>query len=143
MVTFPGKSFLLSALCDPSFEQDSNIVPTVGVNIFTLNIDSRTSATIRYGTILRFDLIDHTLFYVTGCLYKFFTNSKICKLYIVFAESWVVLYVQSGLLTLHLRQNSSLSLTRVTLLPSPWLVINVDAFYRVATAVHNINWLFA
>jgi len=42
-----GKSFLLSALCDPSFEHDSYIVPTVGVNIFTLNIDSRTHATIR------------------------------------------------------------------------------------------------
>jgi len=42
-----GKSFLLSALCDPSFQQDSYIVPTVGVNIFTLNIDSRTCATIR------------------------------------------------------------------------------------------------
>jgi len=42
-----GKSFLLSALCDPSFEKDSYIVPTVGVNIFTLNIDSRACATIR------------------------------------------------------------------------------------------------
>jgi len=42
-----GKSFLLSALCDPSFEKDSNIVPTVGVNIFTLNIDSKACATIR------------------------------------------------------------------------------------------------
>jgi len=42
-----GKSFLLSALCEPSFQQDSYIVPTVGVNIFTLNIDSRTHATIR------------------------------------------------------------------------------------------------
>jgi GTPase SAR1 family protein len=42
-----GKSFLLSALCDPSFQQDSYIVPTVGVNIFSLNIDSRTCTTIR------------------------------------------------------------------------------------------------
>ena len=44
---FSGKSFLLSALCDPSFQQDSYIVPTVGVNIFSLNIDSRTCTTIR------------------------------------------------------------------------------------------------
>jgi len=45
--TSAGKSFLLSALCDPSFERDSCLVPTVGINLFTLNIDSRTSATIR------------------------------------------------------------------------------------------------
>ena len=42
-----GKSFLLSSLCDPSFQQDTYLVPTVGINIFTLNIDSRTTATIR------------------------------------------------------------------------------------------------
>ena len=42
-----GKSFLLSSLCDPSFQQDTNLVPTVGINIFTLNTDSRTTATIR------------------------------------------------------------------------------------------------
>jgi len=42
-----GKSFLLSSLCDPSFQQDTYLVPTVGINIFTLNTDSRTTATIR------------------------------------------------------------------------------------------------
>ena len=42
-----GKSFLLSSLCDPSFNQDAYLVPTVGINIFTLNTDSRTTTTIR------------------------------------------------------------------------------------------------
>ena len=42
-----GKSFLLSSLCDPSFQQDTYLVPTVGINIFTLNTDSRTTTTIR------------------------------------------------------------------------------------------------
>ena len=42
-----GKSFLLSSLCDPSFQQDTYLVPTVGINIFTLNTDSRTTVTIR------------------------------------------------------------------------------------------------
>lgn len=43
-----GKSLLLSALCEPStFSRDSSIVPTVGVNIFTLNTGPKKAINIR------------------------------------------------------------------------------------------------
>jgi len=43
-----GKTLLLSALCQPaSFSPDSAIVPTVGVNIFTLHTRHRKSVNIR------------------------------------------------------------------------------------------------
>ena len=43
-----GKSFLLSALCEPaSFSTDSQIVPTVGVNIYTLHTAAKGTIDIR------------------------------------------------------------------------------------------------
>lgn len=43
-----GKTLLLSALCQPaSFSPDSPHVPTVGVNIFTLNTRHNKSVNIR------------------------------------------------------------------------------------------------
>jgi hypothetical protein len=45
-----GKSLLLSALCEPaSFSPDSVLVPTVGVNIFSLRGRDNRQVDIRFG----------------------------------------------------------------------------------------------